>query len=598
MDTPSGAVEVSLLDDGEDVRPPARAPPRRHGPSLGFGLRWLAATCVVPALYVAYVWHYGANSFFWDDWSRIPLLDAARHGGLTLNLLWTQSNESRLLIPNLFWVFFQLTAHSDTKTIMLFDACLFIASYAFLLVIYRRTVDRRIDPLQIVAIGLVWFSLADWENALWAFQIAWYLIIFFLMAMLLALSRRELTPGALAVAMAFAAAASFSSLQGLFAWPVGLLCILWRLDDRSRKITYAAPWVAAGAVTAGVYFWHFSFQNAYQGSAIGFPLRNPVKAAEYLLAAVGNAVPTVGASSVAVHALVGIPFCLAAGWVLIASWHDRMRTTGSHPLPLPAALIVFALLFDISIDLGRVGSGVAGALGSRYTMANLLLILGIILFALQRLTTWRDAPESTSSPLPVAGTWVLIVLLGAQFLSSANYGVVDAGLVHNERIVGARIATNLPAIPIAARRPLVSQYLYPPLYPGLQTYFTIARHDELGAFAPGSYEHYRALGPPARLVRQTLAAFSRSRTVWCQASLGETLTQITAQMGQPSGTDFAFWAAVLGKHFHTTIPYAEWDVGDDVLVALFEKGQVSSLLAYSGTISNPSKDLHCPATRR
>lgn len=168
----------------------------------------VAAVCVIPVIYLAYVWHYGVNSFWEDDWSQVPLLDAARHGSLTLGLLWSQHNENRIFLPNLLWVLFDRLTHANAKSIMLFDAFLFVASYAFLLVIFRRVADRWLDPLQTIVVGLVWFSLADWQNALWSFQIAWYLILFFLMAMLLVLARREITPAALTLAMVLAAAAS------------------------------------------------------------------------------------------------------------------------------------------------------------------------------------------------------------------------------------------------------------------------------------------------------------------------------------------------------------------------------------------------------
>jgi len=40
-------------------------------------------------------------------------------------------------------------------------------------------------------VGLIWFSLADYFNALWAFQFAWYLILFFFVLMLYLLLREN-----------------------------------------------------------------------------------------------------------------------------------------------------------------------------------------------------------------------------------------------------------------------------------------------------------------------------------------------------------------------------------------------------------------------
>jgi hypothetical protein len=246
----SDVVAISSPAGQGDARPADNDGPASRRVSLGLLARW-AAVCVAPALYLVFVWHYGMNTLKGDDWVFVPLVDVAQHGHLTLGILWAQYNESHMLIPKLLWIIFGLTTHTDTKSIMLFDALLFTASYAFLLVVYRRTAGSWLGPIQVIVVGLVWFSLADWENALWGFQMAWYLSLFFFMAMLLVLSRREITRLGLTAAVVFAAAASLCTVQGLLVWPVGLLCILWRVEGRGRWISLGGPWVAGGVSTFG-----------------------------------------------------------------------------------------------------------------------------------------------------------------------------------------------------------------------------------------------------------------------------------------------------------------------------------------------------------
>ena len=374
------------------------------------------------------------------------------------------------------------------------------------------------------------------------------------MAMLLVFSRNAITPLDLVVASLLAGAASFSSFQGLLAWPVGLLVILWCSLGRARKLSYAVMWLAAGALTTGLYYWHYTFQGG--GSiGLGFDIRNPQLVTEYFLAAVGTVFPMGGAGSVSLHALIGIPLSLAGIWVLAATGRTRARTAGPHALPFPATLILFALLFDASIALGRVSLGMVGALASRDTMANLLLVLGNPpvrlrahadvadrVFDEHRSSASPARPDSPSSSSPRSHP--------ARSTASNMPGPSSW-----KRVQAARIAVNLSDIPVVARGQLVSDDVFAP-YRQDPIDFTIVRQDQLGAFAPGPYEHYRALGPPATLVRQTLAVFRQSRTAWCRVSRGETLTHVTAQMGQPTGTEFAFWAAVLQKRFHTAVPYA------------------------------------------
>ena len=49
-------------DNPGPVSPAAPATPRAKS-----WIPRLAATCAVPLLYFAYVWHYGVNSFFWTN---------------------------------------------------------------------------------------------------------------------------------------------------------------------------------------------------------------------------------------------------------------------------------------------------------------------------------------------------------------------------------------------------------------------------------------------------------------------------------------------------------------------------------------------------
>ena len=65
----------------------------------------------------------------------------------------------------------------------------------------------------------------------------------------------------------------------------------------------------------------------------------------------------------------------------------ELQTRDRTRIPLPLLMIVFALLFDITLALGRSGQrNVAGQQG-RYTMPNLILVAGIVVFA------WAHPPR-------------------------------------------------------------------------------------------------------------------------------------------------------------------------------------------------------------
>ena len=143
-------------------------------------------------------------------------------------------------------------------------------------------------------VSVVWFSLEDWHNALWAFQLGWYLSLFCLIAMLYLLLIPEHRKLAFAFAVTASVAASVSNVQGLPLWPVGLICLLWiqsvspRLWSRGTKIKVLV-WLGATIGTVGAYMSGYTFQPACSVKKVfiydctsessGFALHHPVKTA-------------------------------------------------------------------------------------------------------------------------------------------------------------------------------------------------------------------------------------------------------------------------------------------------------------------------------
>src|ERR1700722_13643427 len=122
-------------------------PAHRDGSARRRLFRWTArhntpltivAAGLVPVLYLIFIGSYAVNSFQADDWSLVPLVHAALHGGLSLSQLWEQHNESRLLVGNVIDVLFGFTDRLDARAIIFFSAGVFIAAYVCLLMLARK----------------------------------------------------------------------------------------------------------------------------------------------------------------------------------------------------------------------------------------------------------------------------------------------------------------------------------------------------------------------------------------------------------------------------------------------------------------------------
>ena len=406
----------------------------------------LVGFLALAGLYLAFVTTYGVNGLWFDDWGFVSLVHAAQTGHLSLGMLWAQHNENRMAIPYVAMLAIALPTHYDTKVVMLLDAVAFVATFGLWLVLVSSFCQRRVTLPLVVVCGVVWFSLADWQNALWGFQLAWYLILGALMAILVLLLNRSpdrTEYRRLTAAVALALVASYSSGQGLLLWPVGLICLAWgwRGPGRSRARMEAPVWVGAGAVATAIYFVGYS-GNGFSPDVL---FKQPVLVVDSLLANIGNVFPS-SSPLLGLHEVLGALILVAAGVVSFVSLRDpKLEPRGA----LPLCLLVFALLFDLSVTTDRLIFGLALSVTSRYTMANLLLPLGLIAYGWSRLPSRFHVRRLPAAVIALGG--LCGALLVVQFAVSTNYGLRQAVHHQAEMTTANRIVVNFNRIPPAER---------------------------------------------------------------------------------------------------------------------------------------------------
>ena len=110
---------------------------------------------------------------------------------------------------------------------------------------------------------------------------AWYLVLLGLAVTLFLLDRPSLTWLVLAGAMAAAVVGSFSSLQGLLIWPMGLVLLYLR----RRPWRMIVVWIISAIVTGAIYFYNYNFASV---SGPSYWLTHPFGATSIFLFSVGN----------------------------------------------------------------------------------------------------------------------------------------------------------------------------------------------------------------------------------------------------------------------------------------------------------------------
>jgi hypothetical protein len=318
---------------------------------------------------LSYVRAFGVNVFWRDDWARSPILSEYFSGTLTAADFWELNNEHRIVFPRLVMLGLGLLTQGNVVADMYVIQVLLLAILTIFIVAFRQQFHSGPAIWLMVPMAFLVFSLRQYENMLWGFQIGFVMVVVAALATFLALSRirNERYAWMFGSAIVAATVAAFSSLHGLLVWPVGLGQLLIAPLTKRLKIILMTLWATLGAGEWLVYFLDWVKPEAHP--AVGFSWR-------YLTAAIGGAVS--GDETVALAAGVLIS-ALTAAAVLLTALKRQWREHSFWQ-----ATIAFVLATLAMITAGRSGFGTAQALVSRYATVSIPLLVAIyVIFAAQ-----------------------------------------------------------------------------------------------------------------------------------------------------------------------------------------------------------------------
>ncbi len=393
----------------------------------------IALLLVVPVgVDLWFIHSFGVNVPFADSWNgTLPLVKDLVTGHLQLAELWAPHNENRMLFPNLILAL--VDSHDGVNSVddMYLTAGVMAAALALLMGLVRRTAD--IPLVWMVPVPFLFFSLAQVGNLLWAFQLAWMLILLCLMVSLHGLESSQRHPSLFLLACLAALIASFSSLQGLLLWPVGLVYGLGRGLSRAQMTL----WSAIGLASAAVYAWHIG--NVSPVSSPTYALSHPGLAVKYFLQLVGGVVP----DQHTLFALLALGASAGVGWL----WYRRQVSLAT--LRLPLALWLSGALFDCLVTIGRLQLNVPES--SRYTTYNLVLLIGLYLGVVAVLDPprrWRDLRRALRSRVG-RGLLTAVVLAAVvlQVAWSVPAGIQQGHLRQASRERGAQLLLDYRSVP-------------------------------------------------------------------------------------------------------------------------------------------------------
>ena len=347
----------------------------------------------VPAVvYIIFLQHYSVNAMWQDQWDDVPVIRQSYVHFPDWSSLWLQHVDNRVLFPNLIVVALAHTVHFNITVEEYVSALMLFASTAVFIWCHKRRSPH--TPLLFYCpVAFLTLTLAQWQNTIWGFQMAWYLVLLSLAVAIVLLDRPRFTWPVFAVAIVVAVVGSYSSLQGLLIWPVGLVL----LYQRRRPIRAVILWVIVAGATTVLYFHNFTSSKAFNPHDT--ILRVPFDAVGFFVFALGDIVGLQETKAEPANGWViafGVVILVLAVLVLIR-W--GLRRDEHSATPIGVALILYGLLFDALITQGRVFLFYFAASQSRYTTNDVLVLAGIYLVALDRSAS-RQRTEGKSLAQP------------------------------------------------------------------------------------------------------------------------------------------------------------------------------------------------------
>ena len=288
------------------------------------------------ATYLWVVHRYSLNVIIGDQWDDLVVIGHSYQHLFDWSSLWAQHNENRILFPNLIVLLLAHLAHYNVRLEEYLSALFLIAAVVFVIAAHRRRAPS--NPwLYYCPVALLALSIVQYENTLWGFQMAWYLVMLSLAVALFLLDRPTLTWIAFLGASAATVVGSFSSIQGLLIWPAGLVL----LYHRRRPRHYVVTWLALAVASAVIYFYNFNVDTT---SHRQYVWHHPLAAARFYIYALGDIVGVRGSitaprtGNLAIL-LLGVVILLLALFTLVA-YGVRRAPTGGVPSASPSSVSV------------------------------------------------------------------------------------------------------------------------------------------------------------------------------------------------------------------------------------------------------------------
>lgn len=313
-----------------------------------------------------FIYAFGVDVVFHDQQRITPLFEKLYSGTLGFSDLFALHNEHRIMFPRIAMLLLgSLTAYSNVAELYFMQVFMIGTLVVFWLAFKA---DTRYRLLFFVPVAFLLFSFRQYTSTLQGLQIqVVFVMMFVTLAFYLLHIRGQGRGGKLALIAALASGvlASFSRVEGLFVWPIGLGQLLIAPLERRTKALLAGIWGTAGVASWVAYF--ATYEKPPSDRDLGAVLEQPIAGVQYFLGLAGSALFWEARFAL----ICGVLLAGLAAGVLI--WLLKDGKLGEYSFWL--AVLAFGVAFLLATTVGRVETG--GMMASRYASFSLPVVIGL-----------------------------------------------------------------------------------------------------------------------------------------------------------------------------------------------------------------------------
>jgi len=348
---------------------------------------------------------------FMDQWEFIHTLDKAFEGRLEFGDLWKTHNNHRIFFPRIVMVLLARLTHWNIGFEVGTSVAFAAGTFAVLTRLVRRTTSvAGVSGAWLVpVISLFVFSVSQWENFLWGWQLQIPLNVLAIVSGITLLSGTAVWGRRLIGASTLGIVAAYSFGNGVIYWPAAALILPFVLAGRDRRRAFVL-WGCVAVITTIGNFYDYAALPWDDHTPRTYLLDHPASFALYVSSYVGNPVAGFAPAVAPVAGIAGVVGLVVTVLLLI-----RRRILDAASIAPYLALSAYALGSAMLTGFARAGLGTSQALASRYvTVAYLFwLSLVVLLFVLAGSASPNVTSISRRRIRTVSTAAIVMILLGA-----------------------------------------------------------------------------------------------------------------------------------------------------------------------------------------